>query len=163
MFKVLVAVDGSPIAKQTLEFARDLLAGKETAVTLFHVIPQHMIYGRAVVPAEVYDMPAERAASTALLEQNAQYLQEGGVGPTIERHIAVGDPAELILTAASDQDADLIILGSRGLNAAQRFLVGSTSTKVTTHAQCAVLVVHPKETAAAASASDTAASWATTD
>jgi nucleotide-binding universal stress UspA family protein len=41
-------------------------------------------------------------------------------------------------------DADLIIMGSRGLNAASRFLLGSTSQKVTTHAHCAVLVVRPK-------------------
>ena len=40
MLKVLIAVDGSTIGKRTLEFARDLLAGKETAVTLFHVIQQ---------------------------------------------------------------------------------------------------------------------------
>ncbi len=101
-FKVLIAVDGSTSAKQALEFARELLAGKESAVTLFHVIPQHTIYGRAEVAAE-------------------------------------------------NDDADLIIMGSRGLNAASRFLVGSTSTKVATHAHCAVLVVHPKRTTASAS------------
>jgi len=144
MFKVLIAIDGSEISRQMLDYARDLLAQKEAAVSLFHVIPQHMIYGRAVVAAEVYDMSKERAASTKLLEDSAQLLQAGGVGPTIEHRVAVGDPADLILTAASSMDADLIILGSRGLNAASRFLIGSTSTKVTTHAHCAVLVVHPK-------------------
>jgi nucleotide-binding universal stress UspA family protein len=144
MFKVLIAIDGSEISQQMLVYARDLLAQKDAALTLFHVIPQHMIYGRAVVPAEVYDMPAERTASTKLLEESAKLLQAGGVGPTIEHRLAVGDPADLILTAASSMDADLIILGSRGLNAASRFLIGSTSTKVTTHAHCAVLVVHPK-------------------
>jgi nucleotide-binding universal stress UspA family protein len=145
MFKVLIAVDGSEISKRALEYTRDLLAKKEAAVTLFHVIPQHIIYGRAVVAAEVYDMPTERAASTRLLEESAELLQAGGVGPTIEHRVAVGDPAELILTAASTMDADLIVMGSRGLNAASRFLIGSTSTKVTSHARCAVLVVHPKE------------------
>lgn len=144
MFTVLIAVDGSDSSKTMLEYARDLLAKKETAVTLLHVIPQHLIYGRAVVPAEVYDMPVERAASTKLLEDSAQLLQAGGIGPTFEHHIVVGDPADLILTAASTMNADLIILGSRGLNAASRFLIGSTSTKVTIHAHCAVLVVHPK-------------------
>jgi nucleotide-binding universal stress UspA family protein len=144
MFKVLIAIDGSEISRQMLDYARDLLAQKEAAVTLFHVIPQHMIYGRAVAPAEVYDMPKELAASTHLLEDSAKVLQAGGVGPTIEHRVAVGDPADLILTAASSMDADLVILGSRGLNAASRFLIGSTSTKVTTHAHCAVLVVHPK-------------------
>jgi nucleotide-binding universal stress UspA family protein len=146
MFKVLIAVDGSEISKRTLEYAGDLLAKKEAVVTLFHVIPQHMMYGRAVAPAEVYDdMPAERAASTRLLEESAELLRAGGVGPTIEQRIALGDPADLILTAASTMGADLIVMGSRGLNAASRFLIGSTSTKVTTHAHCAVLVVHPKE------------------
>jgi nucleotide-binding universal stress UspA family protein len=144
VFKVLIAIDGSEISRRMLDYARDLLAQKEAAVTLFHVIPQHMIYGRAVAPAEVYDMPKERAASTKLLEDSAKILQAGGAGLTIEHHLAVGDPADLILTAASSMDADLIILGSRGLNAASRFLIGSTSTKVTTHAHCAVLVVHPK-------------------
>ena len=144
MFTVLIAVDGSETSKPTLEFARNLLAEKDAAVTLFHVIPEHIIYGRAAVPAETYDMPAQRAASTKLLEESAQLLKVGGVGPTIEHRIAVGDPADLILTAAATMDADLIIMGSRGLNAASRFLIGSTSTKVTIHAHCPVLVVHPK-------------------
>lgn len=151
MLKVLIAVDGSGSAKQALEFARDLLAGKESAVTLFHVIPQHIIYGRAGVAAEAYDMPAERASSMALLEESAQQLQAAGVGPTIDKQLAVGDPADLILTAAENDDIDLVIVGSRGLNAASRFLVGSTSTKVTTHAHCPVLVAHPKQTTAPAS------------
>jgi nucleotide-binding universal stress UspA family protein len=144
MFKVLIAIDGSEIGRRTLDYARDLLAQKDAAVTLFHVIPQHMIYGRAVAPVEVYDMPKERAASNRLLEESEKVLRAGGVGPSIDRRISVGDPADLILTAASDLDADLIIMGSRGLNAASRFLIGSTSTRVTTHAHCAVLVVHPK-------------------
>lgn len=67
--------------------------------------------------------------------------------------------ADLILTAAENHDTDLTVLGSRGLNAASRFLVGSTSTKVTTHAHCPVLVVHPK--AAPAPARDAAVAQAT--
>ena len=149
MFNVLIAVDGSESSKGALEYARDLLAQKESAVTLFHIIPEHIMYGRAAVPVETYDMPKERAASTKLLEESAQMLRAGGVGPTIEQHVALGDPADLILTAADTMGADLIIMGSRGLNAASRFLIGSTSTKVTIHAQCPVLVVHAKKSSAA--------------
>ena len=145
MYKVLIAIDGSSNSMHALEFARDLLAGKQTAVTLFHVIPQHIIYGRAGVAAEQYDMTAERAHSMALLDESEKQLQTAGVGPTIAKQIALGDPADLILTAAENDDIDLIILGSRGLNAASRFMVGSTSTKVSTHAKCAVLVAHPKQ------------------
>jgi nucleotide-binding universal stress UspA family protein len=144
MFKVCLAVDGSPASTRALEFARTLLAGKETSLTLFHVIPQHYVYGKGgVAPVEVYDMQEVRAASQSLLEDSLRSLRDGGVGPTIETRMATGDPAELILEAAAEDGADLIILGSRGLNAASRFLLGSVSTKVTTHAHCAVLVVPP--------------------
>lgn len=149
MLKVLIAVDGSPISRQVLSFARDLLVGKDTAITVFHVIPQHLVYGKAMVPAEAYDMPAEREASMALLDESAQQLQAAGLGPMIEKQLAFGDPADMILTAAESHDDDMIIMGSRGLNAASRFLIGSASTKVTTHAHCPVLVVHPKATSRA--------------
>jgi nucleotide-binding universal stress UspA family protein len=72
-------------------------------------------------------------------------VKEVGLGPTIKKEIEVGDPAELILRAAAIDHSDLIIMGARGLNAAQRFLLGSVSTKVTTHAHCAVLVMHQEQ------------------
>ncbi len=145
MLKVLIAVDGSPAAKQAIEFARDLLTDKQADVTLMHVIPQHIVYGRTgAAPAETFDLPAEREAVSRLLSESAEYLGAGGIGFEVSRQILLGDPAEEILTYASTNGTDLIILGSRGLNAAQRLLVGSVSNKVSTHAQCAVLIVHPK-------------------
>jgi nucleotide-binding universal stress UspA family protein len=145
MLNVLIAVDGSPAAKQALEFARGLLEGQPASITLLHVIPQHIVYGRmGAAPMETYDLPAERAAVTTLLSESAEYLGAEGIGFEVTQKILLGDPADEILTYAASQGTDLIILGSRGLNAAQRFLVGSVSTRVTTHAQCAVLVVHPK-------------------
>lgn len=141
---VLMAIDGSPSSRYALELASTLLTGREVSVLLLHIIPEHLIYGKGgVAPAEVYDMPKERAASMELLDQSAQRLRELSVGPTIEKQVGIGDPAELILSAAKDRKTDLIVLGSRGLNTAQRFLIGSVSTKVSTHAHCAVLVVHP--------------------
>ena len=90
-------------------------------------------------------MSIPRHHGVALLNEAAQTLQQGGVGPTIGKELEVGDPANLILAAAEAKGSDLIILGSRGLNAAQRFLMGSVSTKVVMHAPCAVLVVHQKK------------------
>ena len=131
MLNVLIAVDGSPTSQKALDFARELLAWKKTSVILLHVIPQHMVYSKGgAAVAEVYD--------------SARYLTNGGVGPQIDTRIMGGDPADLILSVAEDKDIDLIIVGSRGLNATQRFLIGSVSTKVATHAHCAVLVAHPK-------------------
>jgi nucleotide-binding universal stress UspA family protein len=154
MLKVIIAVDGSPAAEPTLAFARNLFAGKPASITLLHVIAQHLVYSKGgAATEEVYDMPREREACTQLLKSSAEQLQAAGVGPTITEHLVTGDPADQILTAAENLDADLIILGSRGLNAVQRFLLGSVSTKVTTHAPCAVLVVRPKAALAKAEVS----------
>jgi nucleotide-binding universal stress UspA family protein len=160
MLKVIIAVDGSAALEPTLAFARNLLAGKPTSVTLLHVIAQHMVYSKGgAATEEVYDMPREREACTQLLKTSAQQLQSAGVGPTITEHLVTGDPADQILTAAENLDADLIILGSRGLNAVQRFLLGSVSTKVTTHAPCAALVVRPKAALAKIEVSNAVAAY----
>jgi nucleotide-binding universal stress UspA family protein len=47
----------------------------------------------------------------------------------------------VIVQEAEDSGADLIIVGTRGHNAAQRVLMGSVSTNVVHHAKCDVLVV----------------------
>src|SRR5579871_5008822 len=141
MLKVLIALDGSDIADQTLDLATELLAGRQSETTVLHVIPRHLVYGKGgPVVLETYDPQEERAHTEALLSEAAERLQRAGVGPSIGKELEVGDPAGLILAAAEAKGADLIILGSRGLNAAQRFLMGSVSTKVVTHAHCAVLV-----------------------
>lgn len=143
--KVLIALDGSTVSEQAMELAQELLAGKSAEVTVLHVIPRHLIYGKGgPIVAECYNPDEEQAISRTLLDGAATRLSAAGVGTTITKEIEVGDPADAILAVAANEEADLIIMGSRGLNAAQRFLLGSVSTKVATHAPCAVLVVHPK-------------------
>ncbi|HZS85915.1 MAG TPA: universal stress protein [Chloroflexota bacterium] len=142
---VLIALDGSETSDQALDLACTLLSGKGANVTLLHVIPRHMIYGRGgPVVAECYDPNEEQEHSKELLVAAEQRLREKGVSGKVTKELEVGDPADLILAIAAQDNVDLIVLGSRGLNAAQRFLLGSVSTKVTTHAHCAVLVAHPR-------------------
>lgn len=143
MFKVLIAHDGSETAQQMVDLAVTLLAGRETETTVLHVIPRHVIYGKGATVWETYDPVEERQHSTELLNETAKKLQDAGIGPTIKKELEVGDPADLILAAAEAQGTDLIVLGSRGLNAARRFLLGSVSNKVVHHAKTAVLVAHP--------------------
>jgi nucleotide-binding universal stress UspA family protein len=53
-----------------------------------------------------------------------------------------GDPAEVILQAADDTDADLIVVGSRGMTGAKRFVLGSVPNKVSHHTPCDLAIVH---------------------
>ena len=71
------------------------------------------------------------------LEEAKSTLSERGIdAETIE---AQGDPGDVIVRAA--EDADLVVVGSRGLNPIQRLLLGSVSSKVVHRAECDVLVV----------------------
>jgi nucleotide-binding universal stress UspA family protein len=52
-----------------------------------------------------------------------------------------GDPADAILDVAEEQDADLIIVGNKGMTGAKRFLLGSVPNKVSHHAPCSVMII----------------------
>jgi nucleotide-binding universal stress UspA family protein len=58
----------------------------------------------------------------------------------IERYVKEGRPTEIILEAA--EDADLLVVGSRGRGGFTGLLLGSVSSQVTNHAHCPVTVVH---------------------
>jgi nucleotide-binding universal stress UspA family protein len=79
---------------------------------------------------EVADAVLKRAAHDALAK-----------GVEVETHVREGDPAEVLIDVANEQNADLIVVGSRGLAGIKRFLLGSVSNKVSHHASCSVMIV----------------------
>ena len=73
------------------------------------------------------------------LEEAQSILAGAGVQASFVE--GTGDPADVLVQEAEDGGADLIVVGTRGLNTAERWLMGSVSTKVVHHAPCDVLVV----------------------
>ncbi|WP_214625784.1 universal stress protein [Paenibacillus agaridevorans] len=55
--------------------------------------------------------------------------------------IITGDPGPAIVEYANQQTVDLVIIGNRGLNKFQEFVMGSVSHKVVKHVKCPVVVV----------------------
>jgi nucleotide-binding universal stress UspA family protein len=136
---IVVGTDGSDIAGRALDEAIGIAQRDNAAlhiVTTFSdpaMIRERISSGAtsvAVNLSEVADSVLARAAARAA---------EKGVHA--ETHASEADPAEAILDVASRVEADLIVVGSRGLSAVQRFLLGSVSTKVAEHAQCNVMIV----------------------
>lgn len=76
----------------------------------------------------------------ALMERAADRARELGV-KTVDTRSAVDDPAEAILSIAGDVDADMIVLGHRGLGRLKRVVVGSVAQKVLSQAECTVVSV----------------------
>ncbi len=62
-------------------------------------------------------------------------------GVAAECHVVDGNPVQVLLNAARDHDADLIVVGSRGMGGFPELLLGSTSTQVSQHSKCPVLIV----------------------
>ena len=75
----------------------------------------------------------------SVLARAAERAEEQGV--KAETYASEGDPAEEILEVATKVDADLIVVGNRGLSGIRRFLLGSVSSKVSAHAPCSVMIV----------------------
>ncbi|MEO8339993.1 MAG: universal stress protein [Nitrospirota bacterium] len=133
--QITLAIDGSDASAKALKFMLtkfqpDRSMGKGGRVPI-HVNVLH------VLPLIMY--PGLKEGSKKLLEQTVQKLIKAGF--TAEPLCYLGNPAEEIMKAASQQQADLIVMGAQGLGAFARFLIGSVSTRVVQHATCAVLVV----------------------
>ena len=68
-----------------------------------------------------------------------QTIKEAGVN--VETYSRQGDPADAILDVAEEKNADLIVVGNKGMTGAKRFLLGSVPNKVSHHAPCSVMII----------------------
>jgi nucleotide-binding universal stress UspA family protein len=147
--RITLATDGSPASAKALEFVLtrfqpDRPTGKGGRVPI-HVSVIHVIARRPLAPITITSMipwnkyPKLKEATHKLIEPSVRKLIEAGF--TAEPLCRLGNPAEKIMKVASQQHADLIVMGTKGLTAIDRFLLGSVSTRVVQHADCAVLVV----------------------
>jgi nucleotide-binding universal stress UspA family protein len=67
------------------------------------------------------------------------------LGVEVFLHARAGDPAEAIVTVAEEQHARLIVVGSRGMRGARRYLLGDVPNKVSHHAPCGVMILKTAE------------------
>nr|WP_254119530.1 universal stress protein [Bacillus sp. FJAT-29790] len=136
---ILVALDGSTEAEWAFKKAIEIAKRNDAKLHLSHIIDT-----RTFAAVEAYDRTiAERADKFAkeLMEKYKQDAIDAGVA-NIEYEISFGSPKVLIpKEIAKRLDIDLIICGATGLNAVERFLIGSVSEHITRYAPCDVLVV----------------------
>ena len=141
---IIVGVDGSGHSRRALEWAMKEAALRHEAL---NVITVHQAvkgyYGTAVVNPEDRAL-TEQARKAAQAEADKVLAKLGESRPEAVTVTAVnGFPVEELLAAA--QDADIIVLGSRGAGGFTRLLLGSVSSQIAQHAPCPVLIVPPDE------------------
>src|SRR5512135_762290 len=137
MKKILVAHDGSKSSEKALKKAFQIAETFGSSLTVLSVIPD--LYFSELMEmdrARILDtMAKETGEMMKKIKSKAKHVK------TLKTLIKQGDPAEEILETAEKMKADVIITGSHGRHGAQRFLLGSVSSKIVDHAECDVLVV----------------------
>jgi nucleotide-binding universal stress UspA family protein len=131
--KIVVGYDGSDAAKRALESAASL-GGDQARIVVVAVAEPYPRSG-ITIPANLD--PVENRQRRHDLDEARQFLSERGI--ETETIQARGKPADALVEAA--RDADLAIVGSRGLNRLQRLILGSVSSKLVHRAACDVLIV----------------------
>jgi len=135
---VLVATDGSKYGQWGLNWVAKLPFVKQPRVIALHVLDSAWLRLPFRTKLEVQRV---KARSARVLKQTKQQLASLNLkGTTREEQGAV---AQTILKRAPKRDG-LLVTGSKGLNALDRFLLGSVSTKLIQYATCPVLVVKGK-------------------
>jgi len=131
---IVVGYDGSEHSKRALDHAAAL--GRQGAkVTVVTAVPVEVHGPRSMGALNESELAAQRE----VLDAGVAHLKDQGVEARgVEGE---GEPADVILEAAREAGANLVVVGTRGLNAAERLLLGSVSTKVVHHAHCDVLVI----------------------
>jgi nucleotide-binding universal stress UspA family protein len=144
MFKsIVVGTDGSDTANQAVREAVDLaraVGAKLELVSAYEPVPaQRLAEERRDAPEDMQWAISPREDVDSTLDSAAELAKQAGV--TADVYPRQGDPADAILDVAEEQEADLIVVGNKGMTGAKRFLLGSVPNKVSHHAPCSVLII----------------------
>ena len=140
---IVVGTDGSDTATKAVRRAVELaraVGAKVELVSAYEPVPaQQLAAERRDAPEDLQWTINPREVVDATLDAAAEVAQEEGVKAQV--YARQGDPADAILDVAEEQNADLIVVGNKGMTGAKRFLLGSVPNKVSHHAPCSVLII----------------------
>jgi nucleotide-binding universal stress UspA family protein len=131
----VVGVDGSDNSVRALRWAAHNAPGRASTLRIVRAWSVPTSGGLTVVPS----MIAEFRPETAYESLEALTAEMDSLGVTVEATVEYGATSTVLLDACDD--ADLLVIGTRGLGGFSRLLLGSTSHQCATHARVAVVVV----------------------
>ena len=142
--RILVPVDGSDGALAALDLAVRLQNKCDSELIVLCVYRHYSLLEASMSmvqpekPENLDDSMREYASE--IVEKAKAFAAEQG-SAKVRGFVKSGPPARTIVNFAKDKNANLIVLGSRGLGDIEGYLLGSVSHKVTSLAACPVLVV----------------------
>ena len=144
MFKrIVVAIDGSRTSRRSFESALELAATHGAVLQPYYVVENAPVYYDVpgYDPTILRDELADQGAKLAD-EANAEMKQRGVQGAAvIAEGSSVDDVAEMVLAAAAEFNADLLVMGTHGRKGFQRLILGSVAERCLRQATLPVLLI----------------------
>ncbi|HEY1198320.1 MAG TPA: universal stress protein [Thermoplasmata archaeon] len=142
--RITVAIDGSPNSQDALAAAIDLADRYGSELTILSIAPLVPVYLPSPNPyAATAVSESQVTRYRALIDLAVKQAQEAGVS-AVTGLCHEGVVVDEILSYLEMNPTDLVVVGSRGLSATKRLLIGSISSALVTHAPCPVLVVRAR-------------------
>ena len=146
--KVILATDGSEHATEAARFLSLFHLPQESEVVILHVVhkePHRIPRSESARLALERIGQARREEAERIVEDTKSRL---ATSARVITAIREGNPTEEILKASSEAEADLIVMGMKGLSGVKLFLLGSVSQKVCRYSDRSVMLVGPRRTPA---------------
>jgi nucleotide-binding universal stress UspA family protein len=133
--RILLAVDGSPKSEKTILISLDMAGRYGSKVTIIHVREYERYEGSDV------DLGPPITAEDLVNDVLARFRDNGIEADGEIRRVSSGNTPEQIVEVAEAVEAELIVLGSRGMSEWKSLMLGGVANKVVQHAHCPVLLV----------------------
>lgn len=150
MSTIVVGVDGSEGSQRALRSALRLAGATNATMRVVHACARRP----ADIP-EMYladarefeqDIEGARRRAEQILDEALEAVDAQSAGVPIEREVTCDEqPADALRRQARDTEAEMLVIGSRGLGGFSGLLLGSVSHQCVQHAPCPVLVVPPAD------------------
>jgi nucleotide-binding universal stress UspA family protein len=142
--RILVPVDFSDSSEHAVDHAIEVARTFGAKIDLFHSYPSApgsiTPYG-PVLPEGIYQ--AYRDSAEARISEVRDRVRDAGV--EVSAHLSSDVPSVAIVEAAKTLEADLIVIGTRGLSGLKHVLLGSVAERTVRSAECPVLTVGPRD------------------
>jgi nucleotide-binding universal stress UspA family protein len=142
--KIVVGTDGSTSATKAVEHAASLagVIGAQLHIAMARPSIPVLVAPDMMIATAEWTNATDHATQAALQSAADSAVAAGAADGTVTTHRLSGDPADALLSLCDDIEADLLVIGSRGMQGARRFLLGSVSSRCAHHANRSVLIVH---------------------
>jgi nucleotide-binding universal stress UspA family protein len=135
---ILLATDLSPVSEGATNEAVDLCRALGARLLVVNVIDLRLGLGRQLMASQASRLDQLRTERERGLVAIVERARRDGVEATFL--VWTGEPGQSIVSAAEAENADLVVVGTRALDRAGRFLLGSVSDYVVNRSPCPVLI-----------------------